>query len=120
MAAIPFWAWLPSPRKTIVLQNNKYGGECQITVVAVLFPAMSGLHSGFSPLKNSILVGFYSYFSGDQSGIIYHPFLLRYFGGGRCRYGKLLFTCLSHDLLVGLFFLQELWRLQQKYPFSTL
>ena len=78
--------------KNIVLQN-KYGGECQISVVAVLFPAMSGFHSGFSPLKNSILVGFYSYFSGDQSGIIYHPFLLRYFGGGRCRYGKLLFTC---------------------------
>ena len=101
-----------------VLQN-KYGGECQITVVAMLFPAMSCLHSGFSPLKNSILVGFYSYFSGRNQ----ESFITRFYKGTLEKDAAntvSYFSLLSHDLLVGLFFLQELWMLQQKYRFSTL
>ena len=62
-------------------------------VVVVLLPAMAGLHSGSFPWKISVIVGFYSYFGVEQSGIIYHPFLQNmYFGRERGRRGKLLLT----------------------------
>ena len=78
----------------------------------------------FSPFKNPILVGFYSYFSGDQSFITrFTKVLLEEDAADTVSY----FSLVSHDLLVGLFFLQELWMLRfqhcrsfsETYPLRT-
>ena len=71
------------------------------------------------PVEEFNIRGFLQLVQWQESGIIYHPFLLRYFGEDAADTVS-YFSLVSHDLLVGLFFLQELWMLQQKYPFSTL
>lgn len=102
MAAIPFLGVVTKPMKNLVLQN-KYGGECRITVVALLFPATSGSHSGFFfSLKNSIILVFLQLIHWRSIGNHLSPiFTLEEDVSDTCKVSY--FSDVSYDLLVCLF-----------------
>ena len=92
MAAITFLGVVTKPTKNYCVAKEiwrRMPDNCSRSVVSNYVVFTQWLF----PVEEFNTRGFLQLLQWQESGIIYHPFLLRYFGGGRCRYGKLLFTC---------------------------